>query len=297
VTAQERKNKLKQIKTALRKFPRVIADKKRNHKAKEKIIAAFMPMARKLQKEVERNKQLNTSKRITLESKSDPNPIHRWRRCPYGKHWVRDYPKNVEPSDKHPDGITVVHSHCAWNPSHKDELYPEEIKEISEHFSKLENGPNPDSLGFKNGTTYDSLIAGWTQYWNDILQPDVPLDPNVVKALVASESSFIPSKITRAGKGDWARGLMQVIDQSRQILADQKGEIKDHFVNLTDVEVLDPAINICAGVRWLFQKRKLAQAHYGEEVDWDKVIYFYKAAQKNPDVMKKYRSFFKKLNK
>lgn len=57
MTAQEKKNQLKQIRAALKKFPKVVADKKKNHKAKEKIIAAFMPMARKLQKQVERNKK------------------------------------------------------------------------------------------------------------------------------------------------------------------------------------------------------------------------------------------------
>jgi hypothetical protein len=297
MTAQERKNKLKQIKAALKEFPKVVADEKRNHEANEKIIAAFMPVAKKLQKQVERNKKIFASEQKTVKSNSASEPIHPWRRCPYAQHWVIEHPKTVEPSDEHPDGKTDVVGHCARNPSHKDELYPKEIREITEHFKNLENVPNPNSLGFRDGALYDLLIAGWTQYWNDILKPDSPLDPNVVKALIASESSFIPSKTTPTGKGNWARGLMQVIDQSRQILEDQDGEIQDHFIHLTEAEALDPALNICAGVRWLFQKRKLAEAHYGEEVDWDKVIYFYKAAQKNPAVMKKYRSFYKRLIK
>jgi hypothetical protein len=299
MTAEERKNKLKLINAALKKFPKVIADEKKNHKANEKIIAAFMPMARKLKKQVEQNQKVAASKRGPILKKTNPDaqPIHHWRRCPHGQHWVVEHPKTVTPSDEHPDGKTDVVGHCAWNPSHKDELYPNEIREITEHFKNLEDAPNPDSLGFKSGNLYDSLIAGWTQYWNDILQLENPLDPNVVKALIASESSFIPSKITPAGKGNWARGLMQVIDQSRQILEDQNGEIQDHFVYLTETEALDPTLNICAGIRWLFQKRKLAEAHYGEEVEWDKVIYFYKAAQKNPGVMKKYRSFYRKLTK
>src|SRR4051812_44671258 len=66
-------------------------------------------------------------------------------------------------------------------------------KNKPQHFKNLENGPNPDSLGFPQGAGYDLFIAGWTKYWNDILQFDMPLDPNVVKALIASESGFIPS--------------------------------------------------------------------------------------------------------
>ncbi len=293
---KKEEDELKLIKAAIKKFPQVIANKRKAHKAKAKIIAAFMPMDREPLEQDGRKKTLITSKR-TMKPKSDSRPIHPWRRCPYGQHWVIEHPKTVTPSDEHPDGKTDVVGHCAWNPSHKDELYPKEISEITEHFKNLEDTPSPNSLGFKNGTLYDPLIAGWTQYWNDILKPDSPLDPNVVKALIASESSFIPSKIIPAGKGNWARGLMQVIDQSRQILEDQDGEIQDHFIHLTEAEALDPTLNICAGVRWLFQKRKLAEAHYGEEVDWDKVIYFYKAAQKNPGVMKKYRSFYKRLLK
>ena len=55
MTAQERKNKL--IQAGLKEFPKVVADEKKNHQANEKIIAAFMPMARKLKKQVERNKR------------------------------------------------------------------------------------------------------------------------------------------------------------------------------------------------------------------------------------------------
>jgi hypothetical protein len=55
MTAQERKNKL--IQAGLKEFHKVVADEKRNHEANEKIISAFMPMARNLKKQVERNKR------------------------------------------------------------------------------------------------------------------------------------------------------------------------------------------------------------------------------------------------
>ena len=37
---------------------------------------------------------------------------------------------------------------------------------------------------------YDQLITGWVKYWNEVLKTKIPLDPNFVKALMASESSF-----------------------------------------------------------------------------------------------------------
>ena len=78
---------------------------------------------------------------------------------------------------------------------YKDQLYLDEIQEISkQHFSYLKNKPCSIDLGFKNkfvdGSQYDDLIAGWTQYWNEIFQPEIFLDPNTVKALIASESGF-----------------------------------------------------------------------------------------------------------
>ena len=43
---------------------------------------------------------------------------------------------------------------------------------------------------FDDANKYDVLIRGWVRYWNEIFQPKNPLDPNLVKALMATESSF-----------------------------------------------------------------------------------------------------------
>jgi hypothetical protein len=43
---------------------------------------------------------------------------------------------------------------------------------------------------FPGSEKYDMLILGWVQYWNDIFKPEKPLDPKLIKALMASESSF-----------------------------------------------------------------------------------------------------------
>src|ERR1700677_2551035 len=80
-------------------------------------------------------------------------PVHPWRVCPYGEHWVRTHPLHIPPSKKHPKGtVTTRHAHCARNPSGKDELYPEEIQEIADqHFSGLKKKPCHLPLKFKNG--------------------------------------------------------------------------------------------------------------------------------------------------
>lgn len=73
MTDEENKKKLQQIKVALKRFPEIVAAKKRNYKKKQKIIAAFMPMARKLRKQVEKHRQerLKLDKEIILPKNSN----------------------------------------------------------------------------------------------------------------------------------------------------------------------------------------------------------------------------------
>jgi hypothetical protein len=205
-----------------------------------------------------RKKQARRSKNMPKAPTSD-KPIHPWRVCPYGEHQVVEHPKENRPSKVHPDGSTsTVHWHCASNPSGKDQLYPPEIREIAaQHFSNLKIKPCSHSLGFpKNGSKFDDLIAGWVQYWNEVLQPNQPLEPNLVKALIASESGFESKKVNSKGR-DRARGLMQVTNATRKLL-DDENELTDHYLTVTKGDLSDPAVNICVGIRWLFRKRQIA---------------------------------------
>jgi hypothetical protein len=220
--------------------------------------------------------RLNTSQK---NSKTIQQSVHPWRVCPYGEHWVRTHPLHVPPSNTFPNGhVTTRREHCARNPSGKDQLYPDEILEITkQHFSKVQNKPCPLPLGFGDaGTMYDDLIGGWVQYWNDVLKPDVPLEPNLVKALIASESSFRANLLANPRNSNSARGLMQILNGSRKILADEKGELKDHFITVAKDELNDPSVNICAGIRWLFQKRKLASSRLNKSATWIETIWEYK---------------------
>jgi predicted nucleotidyltransferase len=211
--------------------------------------------------------------------------IHPWRLCSAGEHWVRTHKENISPSKKHPKGsVTVRHAHCAKNPSGKDQLYPDEIREISKiHFDKVKERPCPNDLGFHGrGNKYDSLIAGWVKYWNDILSPKELLNPNLVKALLASESDFFAVKLAIKKNQNSGRGLMQILNVTRKILGDEKGELKQHFINVTRENLNDPSINICAGIRWLFHKRRLASSKLGREATWEEAIYEFKGGDTVP---------------
>lgn len=230
--------------------------------------------------------------------------VHTWRICPYGEHWVTAHPLHIPPSLRHPEGSVVSRrGHCAKNPSGKDQLYPDEIREISnQHFSNLRNKTCPLPLEFPNGSKYDDLIAGWVLYWNEVLHPSDPLDPNLVKALIATESGFNPNVLANKKKLNSARGLMQITNVTRKILGDESGELKDHFITATRADLNDPSVNICAGVRWLFQKRKLASLRLKHPATWIKAISEYKGAsttskKRAKELMDKFNKRYEALTK
>ena len=105
----------------------------------------------------------------------------------------------------------------------------------SEFFPTLEGPPTADDLGFKKlGNKFDSLIRGWTKYWNEVFQPKDPLDPDLVKTLIATESSFNVNTDTKKKGAGRARGLIQITDGTRNILKDKSGELDDYLLTLTD---------------------------------------------------------------
>jgi len=221
-----------------------------------------------------------TKKTGTTKSKAPGSIPHSWRLCPAGEHWVQTHPLRIPPGRNHPEGHTTTrHGHCALNPSGKDQFYPEEIREIArEHFGKVKNRPCPLELKYgRAGSAYDDLIAGWVQYWNDVLNSDEPLDPSLFKALIASESSFNPTALADKKNAKSARGLTQLLDSTRKILGDEKGELKDHYVTATRDDLYDPSVNICAGVRWLFHKRNLASGKLGRTATWEEAVAEYKS--------------------
>jgi len=225
---------------------------------------------------------------------------HPWRICPGGEHWVSSHPRRTK------NGATQVTGHCRTNPSRKDQIYSGELKRISDgYFSYIEGKPTADNLGFKyRGNKYDEVIAGWTKYWNEVLSPNEPLDPNLVKALIATESGFDREAKVRAGKkAGWARGLMQVTDWALEILKDEKGELRDHLIDLNQQDMTDASLSIAAGIRWLHRKRETASAKLKRPATWLEAAADYKSYleqwRNDPDhkQMKKLVNFYERLKK
>jgi len=229
---------------------------------------------------------------------------HPWRKCPIGEHWVRGHERKVDVSEKNPNGVTIVDAHCRKNPSHHEIFVADELHYIAQlHFKNIKTMPTPDNFGNSRGNDFDEFIGGWTQFWNDIFNPEVPLDPNLVKALIVSESSF-NINVSADSKIGMARGLIQVTEQARKILGDQKGELKDFLITLSKKEFYDPNLNLAAGIRWLFHKKHLASHRLKREVTWMEAIAEYKGilpqlgkVKKSDEIMNIINGYYERLRK
>jgi hypothetical protein len=220
-----------------------------------------------------------------------PEPkSHPWRLCPVGQHWVRPHDLKVAVSEKNPDGMTIRNTGCRDNPTRgkkkaviKDYLHPNEILAIAEtHFKDLKGPPAAGKLPHKDSDKYDALIRGWTRYWNEIFRPEEPLDPDLVKALIASESGFeLSPPAQNAGTAGKANGFIQLTDQALKALGNPNGELRNHLIKLSVEDTRDANIAICAGIRWIFNKRSLASHKLKREATWVEGIAEYKAYLKD----------------
>ncbi len=71
----------------------------------------------------------------------------------------------------------------------------------------------------------------------------------MVKALIFSESDF---RENPPGNPK-ATGIIQITLDTHKILQNPKGEVKDFiFKDIRKKDLIDPAINIPMGIRWLY---------------------------------------------
>lgn len=102
---------------------------------------------------------------------------------------VKSYPKRVAISLKNPKGVTIVDKHLR----HFDgaSLNRKQIKNIVSNYSlsKLIY-PSVNNLNFSQKKQYDTLIAIWCDFFNKQFPNKARLDPNILKALIASETGF-----------------------------------------------------------------------------------------------------------
>jgi hypothetical protein len=142
-------------------------------------------------------------------------------------------------------------------------MYADEMRELTlQHSARANPKPCSADWGDPGHSQYDDVIAFWTSYWNDVFNPSEPLSPNFVKVLIFTESSF-NSKATNGLRGEkMAAGLMQITVESWRLLGGQKGGVSDHSLHFDKKDLVDPVVNIASGIRWLFEKKRLADARF-----------------------------------
>jgi len=236
-------------------------------------------------------------KRSPKELPKKEEKIHPWRMCPKGQHYREGGPVSAYIRKGRPVRASNRGWTCVKNRSGKDQMYPEEMNKIAEKYFHIFQGRPLGTLSdFKEkGDQYDYLIHGWVKYWNDILEPLDSLDPHVVKALIASESSFNPRAWNKRKKLERADGLMQVTHQTVRYLKDDFKELRDHYLNFDPKDMMDPNLSICAGVRWLFRKREIVQTRKKRPVTWHEVVAGYKSVKINDDLMADYQRYYAEL--
>lgn len=167
---------------------------------------------------------------------------------------VREHPMHVPVSDKNPTGITIRDRHLRrLKGTYLDAAEIETI--VKNYDAKGIVYPTKGKLVYKDSDKYDKIIAIWTDYFNKKFSADPPLDPDVVKALMASESGFRVDP----PENKKAFGITQIAPSTLKIVQDPKGEAKDFIFNkIRRKDLRDPNIAIPMGVRWLFRKRATA---------------------------------------
>jgi hypothetical protein len=195
---------------------------------------------------------------------------------------VRTYPRHVRVSQKNPAGITIVDQHLRRLPG--TYLDRKEIEHIYQSYPR--DGlrfPTASNLGFKSGNQYDEPIAVWTDYFNKKFSANPRLDPDVVKALIASESEF---EVDPKGNKT-AFGICQITKATLTILQDPNGEAKDFLFNSLRLKDLkSPNIAIPAATRWLFRKLETASHKLKRPPTNEELILEYKGLLKSKTAYK-----------
>lgn len=209
---------------------------------------------------------------------------------------VREHPMHVPISEKNPTGVTIRDRHQRRLKG--TYLDSNEIEEIFKKYEKKNlTYPTKGKLSQPNSDSYDEIIAVWCGYFNKKFGTNPPLEPDVVKALLASESDF---RLDPPGN-KIATGIAQITAETFKALQDPNGEVAEFiFKDIRKKDLKDPNIAIPMAVRWLSRKKRLAEGKLGRPVNGEEIILEYKGLLKSKTefkekAIKKFRSEYAKL--
>lgn len=214
---------------------------------------------------------------------------------------VREHPMHVPISEKNPTGITIRDRHLRRLKG--TYLDAAEIESILKNYDRKGIAyPTKRKLTekYKNADNFDEVIAVWTDYFNKKFNADPLLDPDIVKALISSESDFNPDPL---GNRKIAIGIAQITKKTLKILQDPNGEANEFiFKDIQQKDLKDPNISIPMAVRWLHRKKETAASTLKRAPSHEEIILEYKGLLKSDSDykkagLKKYREAYATLKK
>lgn len=211
---------------------------------------------------------------------------------------VKEHPRKVPVSNKNPEGVTIVDKH----PRRLKGTYLD-AKEVDETFTSYDKKnivyPTSKKLpNYPDADKYDDLIAVWTDYFNKKFPSDSLLEPDVVKALIGSESDFRLDPFNPL-----AIGIAQITRETFRALQDPRGEVKEFiFTKFAQKDLKNPVYAIPMAIRWLIRKKRLAKGRLGREPNAEEIILEYKGLLKSTtkyknQALKKFKETYDKLKK
>ena len=210
---------------------------------------------------------------------------------------VRQHSMHAPVSKKNPTGITIREKHIR----HLKGTYLDssEIESIFKNYDKkLITYPTKKALNQPNSDEFDDTIAVWCDYFNKKFNTNPPLEPNLIKALIASESDFVKNP-----KNPKATGITQITNETLNALQDPDGEVNDFiFKNIRKKDLKNPDIAIPMAIRWLSRKKRLAEGKLGRTASAEEIILEYKGLLKSnskfkENAIEKFREEYGKLTK
>ncbi len=195
---------------------------------------------------------------------------------------VREHERHVSKSPTNPDGMTTVHRHLRRLPG--TALDPDEIASTFKNYDRknLVLPTKKKITDFKNSDDYDDFIAVWTDFFNKKMELNPPLDPDVIKALIASESRFELNP-----ENPLAFGIAQITKATLKIVQDPSGEARTFiFHKVRQKDLMNPSIAIPIAIRWLSRKKALAKSKLGREPNAEEIILEYKGLLKSSTTYK-----------
>lgn len=213
---------------------------------------------------------------------------------------VDEHLMHVPVSERNPDGITTRRTHLRrLKGTYLDEV---EIESVYKNYDRKKLVyPTKGKLldKYSNADKYDDQIAVWTDYFNKKFKAEPPLDPDSVKALIASESAF------RADppENKKAFGITQITPETWKILQDPNGEAKEFiFRDIRKKDLKNPDIAIPMAVRWLHRKKETATNRIKRTPTQEEIMMEYKGLLKSKtgykqSALEKYREAYAILKK